>query len=140
MSHVDCARLQASKITRDLCFVAQNSFETLRHRFSWCLWQSFATIFESDYTMNVWDHPRWEEMRMEFQSTIYGLISMRSGWLAGLQWCGCPSAHPNSIRKVYTLLFHHGVNSRWISTSSWVCGFQNNSLNLFWNLDRFSLK
>ena len=30
----------------------------------------------------VWNHPRWEKMRMEFQSTICGLISVRSLCLA----------------------------------------------------------
>ena len=70
-----------------------------------------------------------------------GTLMVRLSWnLPLIQWCGCPSAHPDSTRKVYTLLFHRGVNSRWISTSSCVCGFQNNSLNPFWNLDRFPLK
>ena len=33
-----CVGLQASEITRDLCFIAQDSVETLQHRFSWGLW------------------------------------------------------------------------------------------------------
>ena len=45
--------LQASEITRDLYFVAQDSVETLRHRFSWRLWQSSTAIFESGYTMQL---------------------------------------------------------------------------------------
>ena len=83
-----CAGLQASEITCDLCFVDQDSFETLRHRFSWRLRRSSATVFESDYMMKVRNHPRWKDMRLEFQSAIRGLISMRSWCLARLQWYG----------------------------------------------------
>ena len=83
-----CVGVQASEITRDLCFIAQDSFETLRHRFSWRLWRSSAAVFESYYIMKVRNYPCWEEMRMEFQSTIHGLISVRSWCLARLQWCG----------------------------------------------------
>ena len=94
-----CAGLQASEITCDLCFVDQDSFETLRHRFSWRLRRSSATVFESDYMMKVRNHPRWKDMRLEFQSAIRGLISMRS-------WCLARSSRPKTHSKGVTVISH----------------------------------
>ena len=112
-------------------------------------WQSSTAIFESDYTMNVQDHPHWEEMRMEFQSTIYGLISVRSGCLVGLQCCGWVGTFLSSNGAAAHLLIpiQQGRYILFFSITGWIAGeYQqavayvgslNNRLNPFWNLDRF---
>ena len=112
-------------------------------------WQSSAAIFKSDYAMNVRDHPHWEEMRMEFQSTIYGLILVRSGCLAGLQCCGWVRTFlsSNGVAAHLLIPIQQGRYILFFSIAGWIVGeYQqavayvgslNNRLNPFWNLDRF---